>query len=68
MFGFPLEKLGAHVSELMEILLSDADEREMASRIYAACERNQLPKLGKRLAGPAENSTGIGNNLEQTKR
>jgi len=52
-FEFPLEQLGQHVAELMEILLSEIDETEMAASINAACDRNQLPKLGKRERAPA---------------
>ena len=63
-----MEKLGPHVSELMQILLDDVDEREMASRIYAACERNKLPKLGKRLTSSTENPNGVDIVREQPKR
>lgn len=37
-FGYPLDKLDTHVSDLMQILLSDSTEREMASRIRAICD------------------------------
>jgi len=30
-YGYPLEKLGDHVEELLGILLSDGDEKELAA-------------------------------------
>ena len=47
-YSYPLEELNGHVSELLEILLSESDETTMIARIRSACERKELPKLGKR--------------------
>ena len=50
-YSYPLEELNGHVSELLEILLSDVDETTMIDRIRTACKRKELPKLGKRQPG-----------------
>jgi hypothetical protein len=50
-YNYPLDELNGHVSELLEILLSDSDEKTMMARIRSACERKELPKLGKRRLG-----------------
>ncbi len=50
-YNYPLDELSGHVSGLLEILLSDSDETTMMARIRSACERKELPKLGKRQPG-----------------
>ena len=50
-YSYPLDELSGHVSELLGILLGDGDETTMMAQIRSACERKELPKLGKRQPG-----------------
>ncbi len=50
--NYPLDRLDSDVTELLGILLSKGDEKEMAIKIRSICDSRSPPKLGKRLLEP----------------